>query len=231
MAKISAFLQREYIRHSVATVIAGIVAAAAYIVAYLVLREPFEGGLLNLYASAFALVFGAYGPTFLLLSHLAFRSLRGEALRARLRRSEERSRLVRHLFLGGPASWAISIVAVGVASVVLLAVESTGVDLWLIVRCVLGVGGTWVLLVAVFAIDHMRGWAEHGGLRFPGDEERSFGDFVYVSTQLSTTFSSSDVELTNGAARRVATVQSIVGFAYSTVIIAVFASLLITRTA
>ncbi|WP_413317911.1 DUF1345 domain-containing protein [Agrococcus sp. 1P02AA] len=231
MEKLRAVLQREYVRHLAATLIA---AALAYVItaaAHALFGEPLAAEPFTLPASAFALVFGVYGPSFLLLSHLAFGSLRGERLRARVRRSEERSALVRHLLLGGPASWSLTIVIVGVASVLLLAAGSAAVDLWLIVRCVLGVAGTWVLLVAVFAVDHMRGWADHDGLRFPGDDERSFSDFVYVSTQLSTTFSSSDVQLTNRPARSLATVQSVVGFAYSTVIIAVFASLLISLAA
>lgn len=229
MARVSKRLHREYVRHTIASIIAGAIACILVVAARIVLDVPVESDAIV--ATSLTLVFGAYGPAFLWLTHLAFRSLRGDQLRARLRRSEERNRLIRYLYLGGPASWAVSIVVVGMASVVLLATGGTTVDLWLIVRCVLGVAGTWVLLVAIFAVDHMRGWAEHEGTRFPGDDERTFGDFVYLSVQLSTTFSTSDVELTNGAARRLATVQSVVAFAYSSAIIAVFASLLISFAA
>lgn len=228
MASVSKRLHREYTRHMLASVIAGVVATA------LVAAESIWTGRAadsqTITASALTLVFGVYGPAFLWLTRLAFRSLHGDQLRARLRRSEEQSWLVRYLYLGGPKSWAFSIVVVGMVSVVLLA-TSDAIDLWFVVCCVLGVAGTWVLLVAIFAVEHMRGWAEHGGMRFPGDDERSFGDFVYLSVQLSTTFSSADVALTQSAARRLATVQSIVGFAYSTAIIAVFASLLISFAA
>lgn len=221
-------LHRESTRHTLASLIAGAFAALA------VLGMSALGGvdlsMRSSLASALTLAFGAYGPAFLWLSHLAFRSLSGDRLRARLRRSEELSAIVRVLG-GGPTSWAVLIVVVGVISVVLLATSGDTVNLWLIASCVLGVGGTWVLLVAVFAVEHMRGWAERGGLEFPGEEERDFGDFVYLSVQLSATFSSADVALTNRPARRLVMVQSIVGFAYSTVIIAVFASLLISLAA
>lgn len=226
MARDNRRLHRELTRHTLASVVAGAVAAAAVVATgVLAIDEPsLEASL----AGALTLSFGAYGPAFLWLSHLAFRGLEGDRLRARLRRSEERSGLVRALYLGGPKTWAMLIVVIGVIAVLLLAARGDAIDLWLIVTCVLGVAGTWVLLVAVFAVEHMRRWAEHGGLAFPGAEERDFGDFLYLSVQLSTTFSSADVALTSRAARGLASVQSIVGFAYSTVIIAVFASLLIS---
>ncbi|WP_146793784.1 DUF1345 domain-containing protein [Agrococcus baldri] len=228
MARGNRRLHRELVRHTLASVIAGVFAGAAVFAGVLVTGEPTS--VEHATASAMTLVFGAYGPAFLWLSHLAFRGLTGDQLRARLRRSEERSRFVRYLYLGGPKSWAALIVMIGVISVVLLATRGQQIDLWLIITCVLGVAGTWVLLVAFFAVEHMRGWAEHEGMRFPGEEERDFSDFVYLSIQLSTTFSSADVALTKRPARSLASVQSIVGFAYSAVVIAVFASLLITLT-
>lgn len=228
MATSNRRLHREATRHIVATVIAAAVAVAVIVVTAVITSTAPD--LRSTTGGAMALAFGAYGPAFLWLSHLAFRGLKGDPLRARLRRSEEQRGWVRFLYLGGPKSWAMLIVFIGVVSVLLLASSGSATDLWLVVCCVLGVAGTWVLLVAVFAVEHMRGWAEHGGLRFPGEGERTFSDFVYLSIQLSTTFSSSDVALTNRPARSLASVQSVVGFAYSTVVIAVFASLLITLT-
>ena len=229
MAKPHRWLYREVTRHTLASFAAGVIAVAALLVAQLITQA--EISLEGNSAIALTLVFGAYGPAFLVLSHLAFRGLDGDRLRARLSRSDERSGFVRFVYLGGPKSWAATIVTVGVISVVLLATGGQNIDFWLILVCLLGVAGTWVLLVAIFAVEHMRLWAEQGGLEFPGEGERAFSDFVYLSIQLSTTFGSADVALTSRAARSLASVQSIVGFAYSTAIIAVFASLLITLTA
>ncbi|MCH1881825.1 DUF1345 domain-containing protein [Agrococcus sp. ARC_14] len=228
MAKGNRRLHREVIRHTLASLISG-----AFALAVILATSLLVSGQLTVDGSAVAaltLAFGAYGPAFLWLSHLAFTGLTGDQLRARLRRSEEQNGFVRFLYVGGPKSWAMFIVFVGVISVVLLATRGNSIDVWLVATCVFGVAGSWVLLVAVFAVEHMRSWAEHDGLAFPGDEDRAFSDFVYLSIQLSTTFSTSDVALTNRPARSLASVQSIVGFAYSTVIIAVFASLLITLT-
>ena len=70
------------------------------------------------------------------------------------------------------------------------------------------------------------------GVRDPGQVTRTLlRDFVYLSVQLSTTFSSSDVQLVRGSVRGLAIVHSVVAFAYSTAIIAVFASLLISIAA
>jgi uncharacterized membrane protein len=221
-------LHRDLIRHTASIVAATLVATVLLVLLFLA-DEEVE------YASSivvsFTLVFGVYGPIFLGLTHVAFGSLRGIALRDRLQRSDEQRRLVRLLFLGGPKTWATTIVTIGVVAVVLLATGDARQSLWLVGACVLCVVGTWVLLVAVFAVEYMRMWANESSLRFPGEDDPTFADFLYLSVQLSTTFSSSDVELVATPARRLATVHSIVAFAYSTVIVAVFASLLISTAA
>lgn len=224
MARERRWLYREVTRHSVASLAAGVFASVAVAV------HAAGGGRFDHIGTtivALTLVFGAYGPAFLWLSGLAFAGLSGDRLRARVRRSEERSRFVRWLYLGGPRSWALLIVLIGVVSVVLLATRGDA-DLLVLASCVVGVVGTWVLLVAIFAIEHMRGWAERGGLAFPGEGSRGFADFVYLSVQLSTTFSSADVALETTDARRLATLQSVVAFAYNAVVIAVLASLLVS---
>lgn len=174
------------------------------------------------------LLFGLYGPSFLWLTQVVFGRFNATQLRTSLRRSDERSPLIQLMLLGGPKSWATLIVIIGIVSVLLLATGGAQNSRWLLAACVLCVLGTWVLLVAVFAVEYMRSWANEDSLQFPGDDEATFADFLYLSVQLSTTFSSSDVELVKTSARRLATVHAIVAFAYSTVIIAVFASLVIS---
>ncbi|WP_344339388.1 DUF1345 domain-containing protein [Agrococcus versicolor] len=228
MSKPARRLHRDLTRHTVAIAAATLVACALLLV-LLVVDERIRGA--SSLVVSLTLVFGVYGPIFLGLTHVAFGSLPGAELRDRLRTSDEQRTLVRLLLLGGPKTWATTIVAVGVTAVLLLATGDARESLWLVGACVLCVVGTWVLLVAVFAVEYMRLWANDGSLRFPGDDEPTFADFVYLSVQLSTTFSSSDVELVATPARRLATVHSVVAFAYSTVIVAVFASLLISTAA
>ncbi|SDH65264.1 DUF1345 domain-containing protein [Agrococcus jejuensis] len=225
MSRVRRRLHGEAVRHALSIaastiLIVGITATIALVTQG---RFAFADSLLV----GMTLVFAAYGPIFVWLTHLAFGRLRGAALRARLQRTTERNRLMQLLFIGGPKTWAALIAAVGVASVIILATGDARSSIWLVGACVACVVGTWVLLVGVFAAEYMRAWASGDVLRFPGDGDVGFEDFVYLSVQLSTTFASSDVDLVDTSARRLATVHSIVAFAYSTVIVAVFASLLI----
>lgn len=228
MSRLSALLlQRELVRHTAASVVAVVVAFVVLIVVGFVASDP--DALDRASTATTALLFGVYGPVFLVLSYIAFRSDQGYRLRGLLVRTEERSRLVRVTLLAGPKSWASLVIIAGIVSVVALAANDARESLWFVGICVLGVIGTWVLMVAVFAIEYMRSWARDDGIEFPGTEERVFRDFVYLAVQMSTTFSSSDVQLVRRPARSLATVHSVVAFAYSTAIIAVFASLLIAN--
>jgi len=227
MARLSGWFQREVVRHTVASVVAVVVSFTAIVVVRIVTAGSDTADLAS--SAVTALLFGVYGPVFLVLSSFAFRHDRGYRLRVLLTRTEERSRAVRTLLLAGPKSWATLVVTAGVVSVVVLAANDARDSLWLVAICVLGVIGTWILMVAVFSVEYMRSWANDDGIEFPGTEDRAFRDFVYLAVQMSTTFSSSDVQLRKRPARSLATVHSVVAFAYSTAIIAVFASLLIAN--
>lgn len=218
---------REAIRHTVASTVAVLLTVAVTAIGT-------RAGVLTEDATSTALLitlgFGLYGPTFLLLTWLTFRTQEGPELRTSLERSLERSRIVRWLFLASPTTWAGTVMLVGVISVVLLATGDTLASVWVVIFCVVGVIGSWVLMVAVMAVEYMRSWANESSMAFPGPEPRSFIDFLYLSIQMSTTFSSADVALEKRSVRRLASLHSVLAFAYSTAIIAVFASLLISIT-
>ncbi|WP_282837235.1 DUF1345 domain-containing protein [Microbacterium flavum] len=174
------------------------------------------------------LMFGLYGPIFLVLTWWTFRGVDGDVLRGHLRRTDERRTWVRWLLLSSPVSWASTVMIIGIVSVILLTTGEGRSGAWIIAICLVGVAGSWVLMVAVMAVEYMRRWAADGSLAFPGTQARALGDFVYVSVQMSTTFSSADVQLTDRGVRTIAGIHSVLAFAYSTAIIAVFASLLIS---
>lgn len=171
-----------------------------------------------------------YGPLYLLLTHFAFRGLEGRAFRDRLRTSATQSRLVRMLLVGGPKSWAIGIAVLGCIAVgsVVLDPEARS-NVFSLAASLALLAGTWVLLVAIYAVEYARAWANGDAFRFPGDQDAPLrlADFIYLAVQISTTFSSSDVEAQTTAARRMVTAHSIVAFAYNTVIVAVFVSALL----
>lgn len=174
---------------------------------------------------------GLYGPVYLLLSRYAWRGLRGAALRSSLRATRP-SGLARRFLVGGPAIWALSAALLSLAAVSVLAASAQLTsDPYLIVACLLCVSGSWVLLVAAFSIEYAREWASSAGFLFPdgdGAQHRTYGDFIYAAVQVSTTFSSSDVSVTNQRARRLVTVNSITAFGFSTVIIALVVAVVLT---
>lgn len=222
------FLYRESIRHAVASTAAGIVTAAIIVIGMVTGALANEPTLTSLFIT---LLFGLYGPAFLTLTWLTFRGLEGDELRTQLTRTAERSGVLRWLFLSSPTSWASTVLIIGIISVILLTTGDGANSLWIVPICIVGVAGSWVLMVGVMAVEYMRSWANEDSMSFPGTEARVFPDFIYLSVQLSTTFSSADVELTRRGIRGLASLHSVLAFAYSTAIIAVFASLLITLTA
>ncbi len=178
-------------------------------------------------------VYGLYGPCYLLLSRLAFGGLRGKALRAQLQRTRQGG-LARSVLVGGPGVWAVSTVTLGLAGILTMAVSDVyGAAGPLVAVCgVVCVVGTWVLLLSIYAVEYMRLWADGGGIDFPSaDEDLVLADFFYLAVQVSTTFAGSDVTLRTTRARRLVTTQALVAFAYSTVIIAVLASALVSVAA
>lgn len=218
-------LSREALRHALASGIAGTVTTLVLVVGQ-------STGVLDAGAAFTTLfitsLFGLYGPVFIFLTWSSFRKLQGEELRARLIRTDERSRILRWLFLSSPATWASTVLIIGVVSLVLLTIGDGTKNVWIILICMVGVAGSWVLMVAIMAVEYMRSWANNDSMAFPGSDARALSDFIYLSVQLSTTFSSADVQLTRRGIRKLATLHSVLAFAYSTAIIAVFASLLIT---
>lgn len=63
---------------------------------------------------------------------------------------------------------------------------------------------------------------------FPGRPELVRRDYFYLAVQVSTTFSTSDVELTTTEMRGTSTAQSILAFVVNTVIVALLVSALLT---
>lgn len=115
------------------------------------------------------LMFGLYGPIFLVLTLWTFRGVEGDVLR----RTDERRTWVRWLLLSSPVSWASTVMIIGIVSVILLTTGEGRSGAWIIAICLVGVAGSWVLMVAVMAVEYMRRWAADGSLAFPGAQARA----------------------------------------------------------
>lgn len=79
----------------------------------------------------------------------------------------------------------------------------------------------WAVTGVAYAVHYARLSILYGGLDFPGEKGAVFSDFLYLSAQVGTTFSSSDVNITTARARRIVTGHTILSFCFGTVIIAV----------
>ena len=97
-----------------------------------------------------------------------------------------------------------------------------------VVLCVVDVVAGWVMVVLAYAVTYLRRDVESGGLDFPGTEQPVWRDYVYVSVQVSTTFATSDVTVTNTAMRGCVTSQTLIAFVFNTVIVALLVSVMLT---
>jgi uncharacterized membrane protein len=91
------------------------------------------------------------------------------------------------------------------------------------------VASGWLVTVISYAVHYARLTATFGGLEFSGKKGTVFWDCVYLAFQVQTTFGASDVGVTTTLARRIVTGQTIVAFAFNTVIIALLISVIFLR--
>jgi uncharacterized membrane protein len=93
------------------------------------------------------------------------------------------------------------------------------------------VAGSWLLLATLFTLDyaslyyHRAGNGKGGGtgLTFPGaapDFRPGYADFAYVSFTIAVALQTSDVSISAPLIRRVVLVQSVLSFAFNTLILA-----------
>lgn len=175
--------------------------------------------------------YGLYGPLYLGLTAWAFRHRRGEALRHELRASRSPRGWKGALLAFGPKSWGAFVVLIALLAVFGLALSrQLANNPWLLGGAIVAIFGSWILLVAIFAVEYARLWADRHSFAFPDDKDatRSLSDFLYLSVQVATTFATSDVAVTSTRARKTVTVQTIVAYAYTTGIMALFVSFLLS---
>jgi len=127
------------------------------------------------------------------------------------------------------ASMAASYAVIAMAAAVWLAL-SRGSDVGLPasgVMTALLVLAAWATMVVTYAADYARRQAVSPGLEFPGEPPTGFGDYLYFSAAVSTTFGTTDVTVTTRALRRVVTGHALVAFVFNTVIVGLLVSTLL----
>ncbi|MEY2847751.1 MAG: hypothetical protein RI885_416 [Actinomycetota bacterium] len=192
--------------------------------------EPFDTVLVSYF-----LYWSSIGLCYALLPFVVFWRADGETLARWLRATAPRTRSARLLQMlggGGSVSWAVTGSVVSVAAVLLLSiVPRYRQDPVVVAMGIAVVVSSMAMTISAYAVRYARMSATVGGIRFPDGATARFSDFVYLAVQVATTFSSSDVSLETSAARRVVTTNSLISFAFNTVIVALLVSIIISAGA
>lgn len=139
-----------------------------------------------------------------------------------------RARMLRWVTGGGASSWSVQAALIALVAVIVVSfVPVLRQDVLVVALGLSVVVSSWVLVVLSYAIHYAREDVAHPGLEFPGTDP-VWWDYVYLSTQVSTTFSASDVTVTTTAMRRHVTAQCLIAFVFNTVIVALVVSALLT---
>ncbi len=123
--------------------------------------------------------------------------------------------------------WTVLAISMGIAAVVLAALshELHGARDKSLADVVLAVGTiltSWLYVAAIFSQHYAHAYyLKPGQLNFPGTEQPDYWDFFYFATVLSMCFQTSDVTITSGPMRRLATLHSLVSFFFNVIIIAI----------
>ncbi|WP_165314431.1 DUF1345 domain-containing protein [Agromyces protaetiae] len=173
-----------------------------------------------------------YSVSYSVLTHRTFTKRDAATFRAWIvdtTTARHRERTLADAAGAGPttnAQWAIfAILAVG-----LLVIAPGLLDSPLANALALGVVvSAWTVTVYAYAVHYARLDAAVSSIQFPGDASTPvFMDYFYLSGQIATTFSSSDVSIVTTRARRMVTGQTLIAFAFSTFIIALLLAILFT---
>jgi uncharacterized membrane protein len=94
---------------------------------------------------------------------------------------------------------------------------------------------SWMMMQVVFALHYAHEYYDENpecdghdmkGLEFPGHELPDYWDFIHFAVVIGVAFATADINISSKALRRVATVHSLVAFAFNTVIVALTINLL-----
>ncbi len=202
------------------------VAGAAAILLVLGLRDA-RGGAPWTVVDSVLVVLGAYQLLYVLLTLTVYLPAPAAAVARAAAAMPRRDLVHRWLFVAEPgAGAALSVGAGAMAAAVVVLPQAGDVPSALpapvLVGICLGLIVTaWATMVLTYAVDYLRRDLTDGGMRFPGDEQRVFSDYLYVAVSVGTTFGTTDVEVTTSAMRRTVTGQGLAAFVFNAVIVAI----------
>jgi uncharacterized membrane protein len=96
------------------------------------------------------------------------------------------------------------------------------------------VATSWFMVHLIFALHYAHGYydrdevggADAGGLRFPGDEEPDYWDFLHFAVIVGVASQTADIGISAKRLRRLNTVHALFSFAFNTVVVALTINLL-----
>lgn len=213
-------LAREGTRNLVSLGIAALIALVSLLGYNAVEPVRFTGDTVALTAFVFWI---AYSLAFLVLTQVVFGRADAHTLRTWLAATNSPSRSVALPTLA--AQWAV----LAVLAVTLVLILPGLLDSVLANALSFGVViAAWLVTVTAYAMHYARLNTQEESIELPGKKgkEPVFADYYYLSAQIATTFSSSDVNILTTRARSIVTGQTYIAFAFSTFIIAMLISVL-----
>lgn len=130
------------------------------------------------------------------------------------------------LLLNGPTSWPVTVSVLALIVVVALVLRPALREMPLALGMALVmVAASWLNAVVVYALHYARMDATGDAFAFPGERPREFSDYLYIALGVQSTFGVTDVEVMTRELRRFVSGQSLLAFAFNTVIVAMILSL------
>ena len=184
------------------------------------------------WAAAMLILYVAFFVIYQVMTQVVMQRASGPQLAEWARQTAPRSRQQRWLQLltfSGARSWAVSAALLALLSVLAIGLFADLRDnLVIVVASLLVVASGWIMIAYAFAVAYLRQNVAKGGLQFPTDAAPVWSDYLYLAVQVSTTFSGSDVTVSNTAMRRLVTTQALIAFVFNTVIVALLVSALLS---
>ena len=105
-----------------------------------------------------------------------------------------------------------------------------GTEQWMRVGLVtLTVAASWFMVQLIFALHYAHifyGAGKAGGLKFPGEGDPDYWDFIHFAVVIGAAAQTADIAFTSKVTRRVGTLHSVIAFTFNTVVLAVSINLL-----
>lgn len=148
----------------------------------------------------------------------------GRLLRARAAAQDEGAHIILAVVLVAAAA---SLLAIGVELSLAKAVHGAEKGLH-VGMAFLTVALSWFLVQLIFALHYAHtyfGFQDDedgivGGLKFPGDEEPDYWDFIHFAVVIGVASQTADISFTSRPMRQIGTVHSVIAFTFNTIVLA-----------